>query len=180
MIKLLLSLAVIAGLGGCAIAPTHPSLNGAALPALIPIHDFVANTESTGGYAVSPDGKKLAWIGSQGISPALWVKTIGQDDAKAFVKRPRYYRWSADSQFIALVADQGGDEDNHIFVGKVTGTDTKLVDLTPFSKTRSDILSTVDGGSDIIITSNQRDKKVFDLFRLDFNRDYPLGIPSRF
>lgn len=180
MIKLLLSLAVIVGLSGCAIAPTHPSLIDAKLPALIPIHDFVANTESTGGYAVSPDGKKLAWIGSQGISPALWVKTIGQNDAKAFVKRPRYYRWSADSQLIALVADQGGDEDNHIFVGKVAGTDTKLVDLTPFSKTRSDILGTVDGSSDIIITSNQRDKKVFDLFRLDLKtgKTTPMAVNS--
>lgn len=178
MMKLLFSLAIVASLGGCAIAPTHPSLNGSALPALIPIHDFVANTESTGGYAVSPDGKKLAWIGSQGNSPALWVKTIGQNDAKAFVKRPRYYRWSADSQYIALVADQGGDEDNHIFVARVAGADTKLVDLTPFSKTKSDILQVVQGGSDIIITSNQRDKKVFDVYKLDLStgKTAPMAV----
>ncbi len=169
MFKLLLSLTIAASLGGCAIAPTHPSLSRAALPTLIPIHDFVANTESTGGYAVSPDGKKLAWIGSQGTSPALWVKTMGQNDAKAFIKRPRYYRWSADSQFIALVADQGGDEDNHIYIAKVAGADTSLVDATPYAKSRADINTVVEGGSDIVITSNQRDKKVFDLLKLNLS-----------
>ena len=43
------SLFAVINLGGCAIAPTHPSLTSAALPALIPVRDFVADRESTGG-----------------------------------------------------------------------------------------------------------------------------------
>jgi dipeptidyl aminopeptidase/acylaminoacyl peptidase len=160
-------------LSGCAIAPTHPSLASAVLPDLIPVRDFVADRESTGGYSVSPDGKKLAWMGTDGITPALWVKTIALDaaktDAKAFHTRARYYRWSADSKYLAVVMDSGGDENAHIFVGNVGGSDTKLMDMTPFEKTTSHISRVVDGGSEIVVTSNRRDKKVFDPYKLDLS-----------
>ena len=114
------------------------------------MRDFVADRESTGGYSVSPDGEKLAWIGIDGITSAVWVKSIGKDaksDAKAFHSRPRYYRWSADSKFLAIVTDQGGDENAHIYVGRIEGSETKLVDLTPFEKTTSHITRVIDGGS---------------------------------
>ncbi len=165
-LKLLLALAAFSALGGCAIAPTHPSLAGGSLPELIPVRDFVADTRSAGGHGVSPDGKKLAWFGTDGITGAIFVKNIGHDDAKAFHIRARYFRWSADSQYLLIVADQSGDEDAHIYAGKTNGDDRALTDLTPFAKTNSHFLRAVEGGSDIIITSNQRDKKVFDLYRI--------------
>ena len=173
--KFFLFLATIATLSGCATAPIHPSLKTAMLPELIPVRDFVADRESTGGYSVSPDGKKLAWMGTDGVRSAVWVKSIAQvgakedaqDDAKAFHTRAQYYRWSADSQYLAVVMDSGGDEDAHIYVGKVQGSETKLVDMTPFDKTSSHILRVVDGSSDVIIISNRRDKKVFDPYKLD-------------
>jgi dipeptidyl aminopeptidase/acylaminoacyl peptidase len=168
--KIALSIAVVLLMSGCAIAPSHPSLAQAPLPPLIPVRDFVADTRSTGGHGVSPDGKKLAWVGTDGISPAIWVKTIepgkNLQDAKSFVIRARYYRWSADSQYLLIMADSGGDEDAHVYAGRVEGADRSLVDLTPFAKTNAHFLRAVDGGSDIIITSNQRDKKVFDLYRV--------------
>ncbi|MDO8456077.1 MAG: S9 family peptidase [Burkholderiaceae bacterium] len=170
-IKLFLFMLVIVGLGGCAIAPSHPSLTNAALPTLIPVRDFVADRESTGAHSVSPDGKKIAWLGVDGVSSAVWVKTIGQNDAKAFHSRARYYRWSADSRYLAVVIDQGGDEDMHIYVGSVAGSSTQLVDRTPFAKTVSHILRAVDdtgqAGAELVVTSNRRDKKVFDLYKLN-------------
>ena len=161
--------ALLAGLTGCSIAPTHPSLTTATanLAPLIPVRDFVADRQASGGHQVSPDGKKLAWMGANGIRPAVWVKTLGADDAKAFDIRARGFRWSADSKRLALLADSGGDEDTHIHAGAVDGPSTALVDLTPFERTASHILRVVRGGSDIVITTNRRDKKVFDLYRLD-------------
>jgi len=169
--KFVLSVVTFTVLGGCAIAPTHPSLKTAALPELIPVRDLVADRESTGGYSVSPDGKKLAWMGTDGVRSAVWVKTIALDDAKAFHTRARYYRWSADSQFLAIVTDSGGDENAHVYVGRVAGGDNKLVDITPFEKTNSHVLRVVDkdqnGGSDVVISSNRRDKKLFDVYKLN-------------
>jgi dipeptidyl aminopeptidase/acylaminoacyl peptidase len=167
LIKLILASLALAMLGGCATAPSHPGLADAKLPPLIPVRDFVADRQATGGYSVSPDGKKLAWVGASGVRSALWVKTIGQNDAKAFASGMRYYRWSANSKYIALVADKGGDEDSHIYVGTVDGPDTQLRDLTPFEKTASHIAKVVDGGQELMVTNNRRDKKVFDLYRLD-------------
>lgn len=170
-VKLSLSIAafvVSAALSGCAVAPTHPSLKSAALPEMLTLNSMVADRQSKVGFSVSPDGKKLAWIGVKGVSPVVWVKTLGLEDDKAFAWRSgRYYRWSADSQFIALVADQGGDENAHIYVGKVQGSSTDLVDMTAFEKTNSHILRTVDGGAQLVITSNRRDKKLFDLYTLN-------------
>jgi dipeptidyl aminopeptidase/acylaminoacyl peptidase len=164
LILITLSLALI---GGCAAYPTHPSLTDTNLPALIPVRDFVADRQSTGGYSVSPDGKKLAWVGTTGVRPALWVKTIGQNDDKAFVTGLTYYRWSANSKYLALVADKGGDEDTHIYAGTVEGADTQLRDVTPFAQTASHIAQVVDGAQELMVTSNRRNKKVFDLYRLD-------------
>ncbi|MEO6291778.1 MAG: hypothetical protein ABIO88_04070, partial [Burkholderiaceae bacterium] len=169
LLSSLASLAIILSLGACAVAPTHPSLKVAALPDLIPVRSFVADTSSTGGFSVSPDGKRLAWLGSDGVSPALWIKTIGLNDAKAFRTRVRYYRWSADNQFIAVVKDQGGDEDAHIYAARLDGKGAALVDMTPFDKTSSHILQVLDGGDELVISSNRRAKKVFDVFKLNLS-----------
>jgi dipeptidyl aminopeptidase/acylaminoacyl peptidase len=167
-------LVALAVLAGCATAPSHPGLAGQAMPELIPVRDFVASTRSTGGHSVSPDGKKLAWFGADGISAAIWVKSItpehglggGENDAKSFVIQARYYRWSADSEYLFIVADAGGDEDAHVHVGQVNGNSKVLTDLTPYAKTNSHVLRAVSGSADVIITSNRRDKKVFDLYRV--------------
>jgi dipeptidyl aminopeptidase/acylaminoacyl peptidase len=166
--KFLLTIAAFCSLGGCAIAPTHPSLKSAALPEMLTLNSMVADRQSKVAFSVSPDGKKLAWIGTKGVRPVLWVKTIGLNDDKAFAfSRLQNYWWSADSQFIALVGDKGGDENAHIYVGTVQGSSTDLVDVTPFEKTNSHISRQVDGGPQMVITSNRRDKKVFDLYKLD-------------
>lgn len=166
-VKFLFSIFVLACVGGCAIAPSHPALTAAALPELIPVRDFVADRQSTGTYRVSPDGKKLAWMGVDGTRPAVWTKTIGQNDAKAFQIRAGHFAWSADGKYLAVVADAGGDEDTHIYVGPVEGSATQLVDLTPFEKTASHIHTVVQGGSELVMTTNRRDKKVFDLYKID-------------
>lgn len=167
----LATLATLVAAGGCAFAPSHPSLANAQLPALIPVRDFVANRETTGGYSVSPDGKKMAWVGTSGFSPAVFVKTLapvgGRDDTKAFVTRLRYYRWTADSRHLLAVADLTGDENAHIYAGAVEGSSTVMRDLTPFDNTNSHFLRNVDGSSDFLATSNRRDKRVFDVYRFD-------------
>ena len=157
-----------AHLSGCGIAPTHPALQSQALPPLIPVRDFVANREGSGSYRVSPDGKKLAWMGVDGIRSAVWVKTIGQDDARSFAVRARGIAWSGDSRFVLLTVDRTGDEDTHVFAAAVDADKgAQPLDLTPFTGTRSSIVRVVSGSADVVMASNLRDKKVFDLYRVD-------------
>lgn len=167
LIRSLSCLALLASLAGCATGPTHPSLAGAPLPELIPVRDFVANRQATGSYRVSPDGKHLAWTGTEGVSPAIWVRTLGKDDARAFPIRARFFRWTADSQYLAAVVDGSGDENTHVHAVAVHRQGVAWVDLTPFDKTASHLLQTVEGGPDLMVTTNRRDKKVFDLHRVD-------------
>ncbi|MCO5104761.1 MAG: S9 family peptidase [Burkholderiaceae bacterium] len=157
----------LAALAGCSTAPTHPSLAGAQLPELIPVRDFVTSLEATGHHRVSPDGTRLAWMGVQGLRPAIWVRTVGRDDARAYPIRARGFRWTADSQYLAATVDSTGDENAHIYAVAVGRPGAAWVDLTPFDKTASSIVQTVEGGADLMVTSNQRDKKVFDLHRVD-------------
>ncbi|MGZ3236321.1 MAG: S9 family peptidase [Burkholderiaceae bacterium] len=154
-------------LSGCAIAPTHSSLQKATLPDIIPVRDFVADRQSNDGYQVSPDGKKLAWYGVSGVRPAIFVKSLDSQEQKIFEIHPRYFHWSADSRHLLFVADHGGDENTHIYLGSVDGIDSDLKDLTPYDKTVAHIVRVVKGGTEVVITDNRRDKKVFDLYKLD-------------
>lgn len=159
-------------LGGCASGPTHPSLAGAQLPDLVPVRDFVASRQSTGGYRVSPDGKRIAWFGTDGVVPAIWVQSIDGGEAKAFRIRARAIRFSADSRWLGITADPTGDENTRIYAGPVEGTGTDLRELMPASRSVAHFAEAVDASSDFIVTSNQRDKKVFDLYRVN-----PAGGP---
>ena len=151
-------------LAGCASGPTHPSLAGAQLPDLVPVRDFVASRQSTGGYRVSPDGKRIAWFGTDGVVPAIWVQSIDGGDAKAFRIRARAIRFSADSRWLGITADPTGDENTRIYAGLVEGPETDLRELMPASRSVAHFAEAVDASSDFIVTSNQRDKKVFDLY----------------
>ncbi|WP_157982661.1 S9 family peptidase [Simplicispira lacusdiani] len=154
-------------LAGCASGPTHPSLAGGGLPELVPVRDFVASRQSTGGYRVSPDGTRIAWFGTDGVVPAVWVQSIDGDDAKAFRIRARSIRFSADSRWLGITADPTGDENTRIYAGLVEGPGTELRELMPAPHSVAHFMDSVEGASDFIATSNQRDKKVFDLYRVN-------------
>jgi len=154
-------------LAGCASGPTHPALAGGALPELVPVRDFVASRQSTGGYRVSPDGRRIAWFGTDGVVPAVWVQSIDGNDAKAFRIRARTIRFSADSRWLGITADPTGDENTRTYAGPVDGPGTELRELMPAPRSVAHFMDTVEGSSDFIATSNQRDKKVFDLYRVD-------------
>lgn len=166
-IPLINLLLILFALGGCAVAPVHPGLTNATLAPLIPVRDFVASRETVGGHQVSPDGKRIAWAGTVGVSAAIFTKTIGKDDEKYFKVNHRYFRWTSDSKHLVVVVDPIGDENTRVFVGSVEGSSSELTDLTPHPKSVSHILQVIDGGPEVVIRSNRRDKRMFDLYRLN-------------
>ncbi|MGR4870812.1 prolyl oligopeptidase family serine peptidase [Variovorax sp. LARHSF232] len=156
-----------AHLGGCSVAPTHPALQSQALPPLIPVREFVANIEGTSQYRVSPDGVSLAWKGVSGLKPAVWVKKLASGETWAIPMRAQAIVWSGDGRFLFLTVDRTGDEDTHVFAVDTARADAQPVDLTPFKGSRSRIQRRIDNGAEVVVYSNARDKKVFDLYRID-------------
>ena len=161
-------------LAGCASGPTHPSLAAGPLPELVPVRDFVASRQSTGGYRVSPDGQRIAWFGTDGVAPAVWVQSIDGGDAKAFRIRARSIRFSADSRWLGISADLTGDENTRIYAGPVEGPGTDLRELMPAPRSVAHFVDAVEGSADFVVTSNQRDKKVFDLYRVSAAGGVPV------
>ncbi|MBT2333813.1 S9 family peptidase [Variovorax paradoxus] len=149
------------------MAPTHPALQDQLLPPLIPVREFVANTEGTSLYRVSPDGASLVWKGVSGLKPAVWVKTLASGEARAIPVRAQAIVWSGDSRFLFLTVDRTGDEDTHVLAVDLARSDAEPVDLTPFKGTRSRISRRIENSPEVVVVSNARDKKVFDLYRIN-------------
>jgi dipeptidyl aminopeptidase/acylaminoacyl peptidase len=167
---LALALGGVSVLAGCASAPTHPALQGAELPPLIPARQFFANTRSAGHYQVSPDGRQLAWIGVWGAGPALFVKVL---DSAGAVDRMvgagvGAFQWAADSRHVFVHADRGGNENTHVLMFDTAESDAKPVDLTPGPNTRAFIHRILaDAPQQILVLHNRRDARIFDLVRID-------------
>lgn len=159
-------LIVLLFLQACAVAPQHPSLVGQPQGKLIPVRDFVADMDFTAYYQLSPDGKQLGWIGISRFKPAVFLKNL--DDGKTkIIPKLGEFTWTADSQYLLVTADEGGDENHHVYKIPTRGDSAAITDLTPWKGAKSQVHTVVRDTSDILITSNRRNPKVFDLYRVD-------------
>lgn len=171
MRKLLVPLLVCAfALFACALAPSHPALKSEALPELLPAHEFFANRAFNGLYTVSPDGKKLAWIAVKGFGPALFVKTLGQDDVKTFKTLPIAFKWAQDSRRLFYLKDEGANENYHVMLVDSERPGAAPVDLTPYPGIQATVHQVIRSDpAHILVLHNQRDKTFFDLYRINID-----------
>jgi dipeptidyl aminopeptidase/acylaminoacyl peptidase len=72
--------------------------------------------------------------------------------------------WFPDGERILVTADNGGDELNHVFVRETDGT---LTDLTPGENVKASFQGWSADGSQIWISTNERDGGAFDLYAYD-------------
>ncbi|MDH4393791.1 MAG: S9 family peptidase [Aquabacterium sp.] len=160
---LLLALASL--LAGCAVAPTHASLQAAnVLPPLLPVRSFVADLESSGGHQISPDGKHLLWAARIGLSQGLFVQNLATGKTRRFAVGGLGI-WSSDSQRVLLHMDVGGDENTRLVALDLAADPPRLIDLTPFPGAKSHLLMQLQDSPDLLVVSNRRDARVFDLYR---------------
>ncbi len=137
--------------------------------ALIPRSVLFGNPERT-SPGISPDGTMLAYLApDQGVLN-VWVRTLGKTDDRVITndrKRGiRNFAWQYDSRNILYGQDKDGDENWHLYQANLASKQTK--DLTPFEKSRADIVSLdPDHPDTILIQSNKRDAKVFDVYRVN-------------
>lgn len=163
------------------IAESHPALTRSDLPPLIPLREFYANADERWRYRLSPNGQKLAWLEAKWLRPALWVRPLDDENTDIFHTddRVRWYRWSSDSRFLLYLADRDGWE-NDVLVSVDTTTPGAQPRTFDFGKNVRTYLEHIptDGGADIIVAHNARDRSRFDLYRLnlDSGETEPLDL----
>lgn len=153
-------------LAACAIPPTHPSLQGSAavqVP-LLPVHDIVANWDAQGAWQVSPDGRRLLWMARRGLGPGLFVRDLESGATRSYPVRG-LGQWARDSRHVLVHLDRSGDENSHLLRFDASAEALALHDLTPFAGAKSHLHARLDDSDDLLIESNRRDPKVFDLYR---------------
>lgn len=162
-------------LSACSTAPTHPSLTvkpvqstnpaaeRTALPPLVPARMYVADWDGNGGYQISPDGKQLLWAARKGLNQGLFVKNLETGRVHSYAI-PALGRWAEDSRHIILQLDSG-DENYTVMLLDSFAQSMGLKNITPFAGSKSFLHATIDGSDDLLIESNKRDAKVFDLYR---------------
>lgn len=167
-------------LAGCAAtSPRAVSLAGAEpVPPLIPMRDFFRDAER-GSYRLSADGRMLGFMqpaaGADGntkrlnlfVQPLQGGKLAGEPKQLTFetARDIADYDWKGGGTLL-YAKDFGGDENFHVVaVDAASGT---VTDLTPFVGVRASVLDPLpDDPSHILVQHNQRDKSVFDVFRID-------------
>ncbi|MBU1219652.1 S9 family peptidase [Myxococcota bacterium] len=136
---------------------------------LIPRKKIFGNPLKT-GFSISPDGKKIAYIAPLNNVLNVWVETIGKNDAQAVTKDTyrgiTNYIWTKDSSSLLYAQDKGGNENFTIYQVKLDKLTVKA--LTPEKDVRAGIVATNKRfPNEVLISMNARDKKVFDIHRLN-------------
>ncbi|MDD2734892.1 MAG: S9 family peptidase [Desulfuromonadaceae bacterium] len=158
------SLLCVTVFAGCAHNPTHPALLAQQMPPLVPVRNYVADLDFNVAYQLSPDGKKIAWIGRSGFGPGIFVKNLASNEVHTLNTRFGRPTWAEDSQSLLVMTDTAGDENVHIFKIDADDNDARAQDLTPFDGATSYIQSKVQNSGDLLIVSNRRTPKLFDLY----------------
>jgi len=120
---------------------------------------------------ISPDGKNLAYIAPIDGVRNIWVRTLGKNDDKPITNQLKRditsCFWSYDNENLFYIRDKAGDENFHLYTINIkTKKDT---DITPFEgvKVSSVVSYKKQFPHEFLFTMNKRDKKVFDVYKLD-------------
>ncbi|MEQ1519060.1 MAG: S9 family peptidase, partial [Usitatibacteraceae bacterium] len=176
MIKTRFALAALifgALVGANALAATTPAAKNVAAkgapttPKRYTIEQFMA-TIAMGGASFSADEKRILFHSNEsGIFNAYTLPvTGGKPEAltKSTTDTTFAVSFFPGDDRILYTRDKGGDENNHLYVRELDGSEK---DLTPGEKLKASFAGWKPDGSAFFITSNERDPKTFDLYRYD-------------
>ena len=142
----------------------------AELPELIPLRDFFRNPVES-GHSLSPNGEYIGFLKPWNSRMNIFVQKIGEEDATrvtSVTERdiPGFF-WATDDRIVYSL-DKGGDENYHVFAINRDGSNE--LDLTPFEETRASVIDDLrDDPEHMLIRHNERDKRTFDVFRVNVN-----------
>ena len=138
----------------------------AAVPPLLPMEDFFRNPTNA-AFSISPDGTKLAFARPWEHRMNVYVRDIATGNEKRITSATERdiagFFWKGSGK-IVYAQDSGGDENFHIYVTDIDGTNAK--DLTPFEKVKAGVVDDLeDAPTHMLIGMNRRNPEVFDVYR---------------
>jgi len=128
------------------------------------------DTTSIMGSSFSPKGDKILVSSDESGIYSLYeidIKTANKKRLTNFEDSTYAVRYFPNDERVLFTKDSGGNERYHIYVRETDGT---VKDLTPGDETRASFAGFTDDGKHFFITSNQRDPKFMDLYRVDSSR----------
>jgi len=138
------------------------------VPPQIPVRDFFRNPQAA-GFSISPNGKYLALLQPWNNRLNVWIEPVEGGEAKRLTsitdRDISGVSWKG-NDVVLFAKDNGGDENYHLYSVDRDGKHQR--DLTPFTGVRATIVDDLeDNPTDVIIQTNQRDKQLFDAYRLN-------------
>jgi len=137
---------------------------------LIPMKDFFRNPVKT-AFKLSPDGEHLAFLQPWKTRLNVHVQKIGEKKVIRITDAKKRdiagYMW-ANNKRIVYVQDRGGDENYRAYAVNIDGSNPK--DLTPFEKVQTRLVDGLKNNPEhLLLSLNKRDKRVFDVYRININ-----------
>ena len=137
---------------------------------LIPMKDFFRNPQKI-GFSLSPDGTHFAFLQSWEDRLNIFTQKIGEEKEIRITESTERdiagYLWAND-QRIVYAQDDAGDENFKLYAVDIDGSDRKI--LTPFEEVRVLLVDDLEDDPDeMLMTMNYRDKRLFDVYRININ-----------
>jgi len=131
------------------------------------IEQFLTTT-AIGGSSFSADEKSILFSSNKtGIYNVYTIPVTG-GEPKQITRSTTESTFSVgyfpDDSRVLYTHDQGGNENNHIYV---LGADGKEKDLTPGDKVKAQFVGWTHDGKSFYISTNERDQRFFDIYKLD-------------
>jgi dipeptidyl aminopeptidase/acylaminoacyl peptidase len=149
------------------------SVSLAEPPKQYEVRDFFRNAERT-AFNISPDGKTLSFMQPYESRLNIFVQGLDakgkpQGEPKRLTSETARdiagYFWKG-NQNLLYVKDFGGDENFHVVSVAIDGSGIK--DLTPYEKVQAAVIDDLeDDPRHVLLQHNNRDKKIFDVYRVD-------------
>lgn len=166
-------------LAACLAAALSPAQGAAPAPAAktsqkaqkppkrYTIEQFMATT-SVSGASFSRDEKQVLFSSNASGIFNAYVLPVGGGTPRALTNSTTDSTYAVgffyNDDRILFTRDQGGNEQNHLFVRELDGSER---DLTPGAKLKASFAGWQPDGNAFYVATNERDPKYFDLYRYD-------------
>lgn len=139
-------------------------------PPVITAEQFFSTPQKT-NFKISPDGDKIAFLQPWKDRTNLFVYDFGTDDTIQVTSFDSYdlsiYEWGNEKKIIYLM---GVDESENFKLFSVDISSGRKKQLTPAGNSTVSIIDNlIDNPDEMIIRLNDRDRRIFDVYRIDIN-----------